>query len=159
MKEAKKTMIKPSVTMTRQAGFSLIEIMVVVIIIGLLASIVAPAVLERADEARLQKVQADFKSIQTALKLYRIDNFVYPSSEQGLEALVTKPSMSPVPRNWKSPGYIETLQEDPWNRPYLYLSPGEAHEYDIYTLGADGVSGGEGANADISVWDQPGKSE
>jgi len=145
--------------LSRQAGFSLIEIMVVVIIIGLLASIVAPAVLDRADEARIQKVQADFKSIQTALKLYRIDNFVYPTSEQGLEALVTKPSIAPIPRNWKSSGYIETLQQDPWGRPYLYLSPGEAHEYDIYTLGADGISGGEGPNADINIWDQPAASE
>lgn len=142
-----------------QSGFSLIEIMVVVIIIGLLASIVAPMVLDRADEARLKKVQADFKAIQTALKLYRIDNFTYPTSEQGLEALVTKPSQAPVPRNWKNGGYIETLQQDPWGRPYLYMSPGEGHEYDIYTLGADGVTGGDGQNADISVWTQPEKAE
>lgn len=143
----------------KQAGFSLIEIMVVVIIIGLLASIVAPMVLDRADEARLKKVQADFKAIQTALKLYRIDNFTYPTSEQGLDALVTKPSQAPVPRNWKNGGYIETLQQDPWGRPYLYMSPGEGHEYDIYTLGADGVSGGDGQNADIHVWDQPEKAQ
>lgn len=142
-----------------QSGFSLIEIMVVVIIIGLLASIIGPAVLDRADEARLKKVQADFKSIQTALKLYRIDNFIYPSTEQGLEALVTKPSLAPVPRNWKNGGYVEQLQQDPWGRPYLYMSPGEGKEYDIYTLGADGVSGGEGQAADISVWQQPEKAE
>lgn len=143
----------------QQSGFSLIEIMVVVIIIGLLASIIGPAVLDRADEARLKKVQADFKSIQTALKLYRIDNFIYPSTEQGLEALVTKPSLAPVPRNWKNGGYVEQLQQDPWGRPYLYMSPGEGKEYDIYTLGADGVSGGEGQAADISVWQQPEKAE
>ena len=142
-----------------QSGFSLIEIMVVVIIIGLLASIIGPAVLDRADEARLKKVQADFKSIQTALKLYRIDNFIYPSTEQGLEALVTKPSLAPVPRNWKNGGYVEQLQQDPWGRAYLYMSPGEGHEYDIYTLGADGVSGGEGQAADISVWQQPDKAQ
>jgi general secretion pathway protein G len=136
-----------------QGGFSLIEIMVVVIIIGLLASIVAPAVLNRADDARLQKVQADFRNIQTALKLYRIDNFVYPTSEQGLEALVERPTISPVPRNWRQGGYLEELPRDPWGNPYHYLSPGESREYDIYTLGADGVSGGEGQNADISVWD------
>lgn len=136
-----------------QRGFSLIEIMVVVIIIGLLASIVAPAVLNRADDARIQKVHADFRNIQTALKLYRIDNFVYPSSEQGLEALVERPTIAPVPRNWRQGGYLEELPRDPWGNPYQYLSPGESREYDIYTLGADGVSGGDGQNADISVWD------
>ena len=136
-----------------QRGFSLIEIMVVVIIIGLLASIVAPAVLNRADDARIQKVHADFRNIQTALKLYRIDNFVYPSSEQGLEALVERPTIAPVPRNWRQGGYLEELLRDPWGNEYQYLSPGESREYDIYTLGADGVSGGDGQNADISVWD------
>lgn len=140
--------------MRRQGGFSLIEIMVVVIIIGLLASIVAPAVLNRADDARIQKVQADFKNIQTALKLYRIDNYVYPSSEQGLEALVQKPTTAPEPRNWKQGGYLDDLPQDPWGNDYKYLSPGESREYDIYTLGADGVTGGEGQNADISVWDE-----
>ncbi|WP_036188346.1 type II secretion system major pseudopilin GspG [Marinimicrobium agarilyticum] len=137
-----------------QGGFSLIEIMVVVIIIGLLASIVAPAVLDRADEARIQKVHADFKAIQTALKLYRIDNYTYPTTEQGLEALVNKPTMAPEPRNWKQSGYLDELPQDPWGSPYQYLSPGETREYDIYTLGADGISGGEDQNADISVWDE-----
>lgn len=139
---------------TRQSGFSLIEIMVVVVIIGLLASIVAPMVLDRADEARVNKVQADFKNIQTALNLYRIDNYVYPSSEQGLEALVSKPTLTPVPRNWRASGYLDQLPMDPWGNHYLYLSPGETREYDIYTQGADGVAGGEGPAADISVWDQ-----
>lgn len=143
----------------RQGGFSLIEIMVVVIIIGLLASIVAPAVLNRADEARIQKVHADFKAIQTALKLYRIDNYVYPSSEQGLEALVEKPTMAPQPRNWRKGGYLEELPQDPWGQPYKYLSPGESREYNIYTLGADGVTGGEDQNADISVWDERGQDD
>lgn len=143
----------------RQSGFSLIEIMVVVIIIGLLASIIGPAVFDRVSEARIKKVQADFKSIQTALKLYKLDNFIYPTSEQGLEALAAKPSQAPVPRNWKSGGYVETLQTDPWGRPYLYMSPGEGHEYDIYTLGADGITGGEGEAADIHVWQQPDKAE
>lgn len=145
--------MKKQFTWRGQSGFSLIEIMVVVIIIGLLASIVAPAVLNRADDARIQKVHADFRNIQTALKLYRIDNFVYPSSEQGLEALVERPTIAPVPRNWRQGGYLEELPRDPWGNPYQYLSPGESREYDIYTLGADGVSGGDGQNADISVWD------
>ncbi|WP_341938111.1 type II secretion system major pseudopilin GspG [Marinimicrobium sp. C2-29] len=146
--------MKQNQGMRRQGGFSLIEIMVVVIIIGLLASIVAPAVLNRADDARIQKVQADFKNIQTALKLYRIDNYVYPSSEQGLEALVSKPTTAPEPRNWKQGGYLDDLPQDPWGNDYKYLSPGESREYDIYTLGADGVTGGEGQNADIGVWDE-----
>ncbi len=143
----------------RQSGFTLIEIMVVVIIIGLLASVAVPTVLDRVDESRVQKAKADFKALQTALKLYRIDNFVYPTSEQGLEALVTKPSLAPVPRNWKSSGYIDQLQLDPWGRAYLYVSPGEGHDYDIYTLGADGVSGGADAAADLSIWQAAEKTE
>ena len=136
-----------------QAGFTLIEIMVVVIIIGLLAGIVVPNVMDSLDKANVQKARADFKTLQTALKLYRIDNFNYPSTEQGLEALVSKPSIAPIPRNYKSNGYIETLPKDPWGSDYQYMSPGESHEYDIYSLGADGVSGGEEQNADLSVWD------
>lgn len=143
----------------RQTGFSLIEIMVVVIIIGLLVAIVAPNVSDSADKSRIQKAKADFKNIQTALQLYKLDNFNYPTTEQGLEALVTKPSQAPVPRSYKKGGYIEQLQQDPWGRPYQYESPAEGHDYNIYTLGADGVSGGEDQNADINVWQQPEKSE
>ena len=138
----------------QQAGFTLVEIMVVVIIIGLLAGIVVPNVMDNLDKANVQKARADFSSLQTALKLYRIDNFNYPTTEQGLEALVTKSSIAPVPRNFKSGGYIDNLNKDPWGNDYQYMSPGEGHEYDIYSLGADGVSGGEGQNADISVWDE-----
>lgn len=119
---------------------------------GLLISIVAPTVLNRADEARVQKAQADFKAIETALKIYRLDNFVYPSSEQGLEALVTPSNIDPQPRNFKEGGYLAEVPLDPWGRPYLYLSPGENGEVDIYTLGADGLSGGEDQNADIGNW-------
>lgn len=138
----------------RQAGFTLVEIMVVVIIIGLLAGIVVPNVMDNLDKANVQKARADFSALQTALKLYRIDNFNYPTTEQGLEALVTKSSIAPVPRNFKASGYIDNLNKDPWGNDYQYMSPGEGHEFDIYSLGADGVSGGDGQNADISVWDQ-----
>lgn len=138
----------------KQRGFSLIEILVVLVIIGLLVSIVAPNVLQRADDARIQKVKADFKNIETALKLYKLDNFNYPTTEQGLKALAEKPTMDPLPRNWKQGGYVEQAPEDPWGRPYLYLSPPEfGHgDYDIYSLGADGVTGGEEQNADLGNW-------
>ena len=136
----------------RQGGFSLVEILVVLVIMGLLISVVAPTVLNRADEARVQKVQADFKAIETALKIYRLDNYVYPTTEQGLEALVQPSSLDPVPRNFKKGGYLPELPVDPWGRPYLYLSPGENGEVDIYSLGADGLSGGEDQNADIGNW-------
>ncbi len=134
------------------AGFSLVEILVVLVIMGLLISVVAPTVLNRADEARVQKAQADFKAIETALKIYRLDNYVYPSTEQGLEALVEASTMSPEPRNFKQGGYLSELPIDPWGRPYLYLSPGEHGEIDIYSLGADGLSGGEEQAADIGNW-------
>lgn len=136
----------------RQSGFSLVEILVVLVIMGLLISIVAPTVLNRADDARIQKAQADFKAIETALKIYRLDNFVYPTTEQGLEALVTASPLDPQPRNFKRGGYLAEIPVDPWGRPYLYLSPGENGEIDIYTLGADGLSGGEDQNGDIGNW-------
>jgi general secretion pathway protein G len=148
-------------TRNRQFGFSLIEILVVLVIIGLLVSIVAPNVLQRADEARVQKVKADFKNIETALKLYKLDNFNYPTTEQGLKAWVEKPTMDPIPRNWKQGGYVEKLPEDPWGHTYLYLSPPEfGHgDFDIYTLGADGVTGGEDQNADIGNWQDGHKDQ
>ena len=135
-----------------QRGFSLVEILVVLVIMGLLISIVAPTVLNRADEARVQKVYADFKAIETALKIYRLDNYVYPTTEQGLEALVEASSLDPEPRNFKAGGYLQQLPLDPWGRPYLYLSPGEHGEVDLYSLGADGVSGGEDQNAAVGNW-------
>lgn len=136
----------------QQRGFSLVEILVVLVIMGLLISIVAPTVLNQADGARVQKVQADFKAIETALKIYRLDNYVYPTTEQGLEALVTATQLEPEPRNFKQGGYLGEVPSDPWGRPYLYLSPGENGEVDIYSLGADGLSGGEGPNADLGNW-------
>ncbi len=140
--------------MRKQSGFSLIEIMVVVVIMGILVSLVAPAVLNRVDDARIQKAHADFKSIETALNLYRMDNFNYPTSDQGLQALVSQPSTEPSAPNWKAGGYLQEMPQDPWGRPYLYLSPGEHGEVDIYTLGADGIPGGEGQNADIGNWSE-----
>jgi general secretion pathway protein G len=139
-------------TARNQQGFSLVEILVVLVIMGLLISVVAPTVLNRADEARVQKSYADFKSIETALKIYRLDNYVYPTTEQGLEALVEASSLDPEPRNFKTGGYLQEVPFDPWGRPYLYLSPGENGEIDIYSLGADGLSGGEGQNVDIGNW-------
>jgi general secretion pathway protein G len=134
------------------AGFSLVEILVVLVIMGLLISVVAPTVLNRADEARVGKVLADFKNIETALKIYRLDNYVYPTTEQGLEALVEASTLDPEPRNFKEDGYLEDVPLDPWGRPYLYLSPGEHGDVDLYSLGADGLSGGEDQSIDIGNW-------
>jgi general secretion pathway protein G len=139
--------------MREQRGFSLVEILVVLVIMGLLVSVVAPTVLNRADEARVQKVYADFANIQTALKLYRLDNFLYPTSEQGLEALVNATTLEPEPRNFKQGGYLDRLPADPWGRPYLYLSPGDNGEFDLYSMGAEGLSGGESQNQDLGNWD------
>ena len=134
-----------------QAGFSLIEIMVVLVIIGLLVSVVAPNFLDKADEARVQAVKADFKAIETTLKIYRLDNYNYPTSEQGLEALVEMPTIDPIPANWKKSGYLDSVPLDPWGRPYLYLSPAEfgSGDFDLISLGADGVTGGVDQNMDI----------
>jgi general secretion pathway protein G len=136
----------------QQRGFTLIEIMVVVIILGILAAIVAPNVIGRIDDAQAARVQQDLRGIESALNFYRLDNFTYPTSEQGLEALVTKPS-DPNIRNWKSGGYLPRLPKDPWGNAYLYLSPGNNGEIDIYTLGRDGRPGGEGVDADVGNWD------
>lgn len=140
----------------RQSGFSLIEIMVVVVIIGLLAAAIGPNVIGALGQAQSTTVQSDFKSIETALKMYKLDNFVYPSTEQGLEALVAPPETDPLPKNWRGDGYLPELPLDPWDNEYLYSSPGESKPYEIYTLGADGVRGGVDEYADITNWDRPG---
>jgi general secretion pathway protein G len=137
---------------SKQYGFSLIEILVVLVIMGLLISIIAPNVLGRADDARVQKVFADFSAIETGLRMYRLDNFAYPSSEQGLRALSERPTLAPLPANWNSGGYLESLPIDPWGNAYLYLSPGQQGAYDIFSYGADAVRGGEGQNADYGNW-------
>lgn len=133
-------------------GFTLIEIMVVVVIIGILAAIIAPNILGRADEARVTAAKQGIRTIDSALKLYRLDNFNYPTTDQGLEALVELPTIPPEPRNWKDGGYLERLPQDPWGNDYVYLSPGQRGEFDLYSLGADGQPGGEGLNADLGNW-------
>ncbi len=136
--------------MKNQKGFSLIEIMVVVVILGILASIVVPKIISRPDEARVVKAKQDVLAIQNALDLYKLDNGMYPTTEQGLAALSTKPTTSPEPRDWKQ--YLKRLPTDPWGKAYFYLNPGEHGDVDIYTLGADGQAGGEGINAEIGNW-------
>lgn len=139
-------------TSQAQQGFTLIELIVVIVILGLLGSIIAPKFLGKTDTARITKVKTDIGALESALELYKLDNFNYPTTEQGLEALVNEPS-DPAPANWQKGGYIKKLRKDPWQRDYLYLSPGEHGEIDIYSLGADGVEGGEDANADIGNWE------
>ncbi|MDJ0927703.1 MAG: type II secretion system major pseudopilin GspG [Gammaproteobacteria bacterium] len=135
----------------RQRGFTLIEIMVVVVILGILAALIAPNVISRIDDAQITKAKQDIRAIESALKLYRLDNFKYPTTDEGLDALVTPPN-DPNAR-WPEGGYLDRLPTDPWDQPYVYLSPGNQGEFDIYTLGRDGQQGGEGLDADIGNWD------
>lgn len=134
-------------------GFTLIEIMVVVAILGILAALVVPKIMGRPDEARIVAAKQDIASIKQALNLYRLDNQRYPTTEQGLQALIEKPASGPIPGNWKSSGYLERLPNDPWGAPYQYLNPGLRGEIDVFSLGADGAAGGEGNNADIGSWE------
>ncbi|NDP40345.1 MAG: type II secretion system major pseudopilin GspG [Rhodoferax sp.] len=142
--------ISQSLRRRLQAGFTLIELMVVLLIIGVLAALIVPNVLDRADDARVTAAKTDVNNLMQALKLYRLDNQRYPTAEQGLQALLTKPTTAPVPPNWKS--YLDLLPNDPWGQPYAYLNPGIKGEIDVMSFGADGQAGGEGKNADIGSW-------
>ena len=134
-------------------GFTLLEILIVITILGILASLIAVKLMDRPGEARQLKSQMDLQSLETALKLYKLDNLRYPTTEQGLQALITKPASGPEANGWKSGGYLEKMPKDPWGNPYQYLSPGIRGEIDVLSFGADGQAGGTGNDADIGSWD------
>lgn len=136
----------------RPRGFTLIEIMVVVVILSILAALIVPKLMSRPDEARVVAAQQDIRAIVQALKLYRLDNLRYPTTEQGLAALVKPPSVAPLAPNWKAGGYLERLHKDPWGNEYQYLNPGLRDEIDVFSFGADGQAGGEKFDADIGSW-------
>lgn len=139
---------------TARAGFTLLEVLVVVFILSLLAAIVAPKIIGRTDDAKLAEAKVQIKNFETALKLFKLDSGFYPSTEQGLEALVAKPAIGKIPKNYREDGYLEhkKIPLDPWGNPYLYVSPGIHGDFDIISLGSDGQEGGEGKNADIQNW-------
>jgi general secretion pathway protein G len=134
----------------RHGGFTLIEVMVVVVILGILAAIIVPKVMGKPDQARMTKAKQDIRAIESALNMYKLDNYQYPSTEQGLKALVEKPTTDPKPPHWS--GYLEHVPVDPWGHKYHYLNPGTHGTIDVYTLGADNHSGGDGVNADVGNW-------
>jgi general secretion pathway protein G len=136
----------------RHSGFTLIEVMIVIVILGVLAALIVPKVMGRPDEARAAAARQDIFTIMQSLKLYKLDNRRYPTTEQGLAALVQKPSQAPVPQSWSAGGYLEKLPNDPWGQPYQYLNPGLHGEIDVMSFGADGQPGGQGADADIGNW-------
>lgn len=137
---------------TAARGFTLIEIMVVVVIMGILAALVVPKLMGRTDDARILAAKQDISTLMQGLKLYRLDNQRYPTTEQGLQALVARPATAPVPPNWKAGGYLDRLNKDPWGNLYQYLSPGVRGEVDVFSYGADGQPGGTGNDADIGSW-------
>ena len=141
-----------SVTLKHNArGFTLIEVMVVIVILSVLAALIVPRIMSRPDEASAVAAKQDVAQVLQALKLYRLDNFRYPSTQQGLQALVVKPTQEPVPQRWQS--YLDKLPKDPWGNPYQYLSPGIKGEVDVFSLGADGKPGGDGVDSDVGSWD------
>lgn len=135
-----------------QQGFTLIEILVVVSILAILGALIVPKIMDRPNEARIVAAKHDIGTVVAALKLYKLDNGRYPSTDQGLQALVEKPTTDPVPANWKSGGYLEKMPKDPWGHDYLYLNPGIKREIDVMSYGADGQQGGEGFDADLGSW-------
>ena len=146
-----RTFNRPS-SSRRHSGFTLIEIMVVVVIMGVLAALLVPRLMGRTDDARILAAKQDIATLMQALKLYRLDNQRYPTTEQGLQALIARPTNGPQPANWKSGGYIDRLNKDPWGNIYQYMSPGTRSEVDIFSYGADGQVGGTGNDADIGSW-------
>lgn len=145
--------LRRSLRRTAQRGFTLIEIMVVVVIMGILAALVVPKLMGRADDARITAARQDISTLMQALKLYKLDNQRYPTTEQGLQALISKPTSGPAANGWKNGGYVDKLPKDPWGGQYQYLSPGVKGEVDIFSYGADGQPGGSGNDADIGSWD------
>ncbi len=137
-----------------RAGFTLLEIMVVIVILGLLAALVVPRLIGRTEEAKRTQVRLQIKNIEQALQLFKLDNGFYPSTEQGLTALVSTPETGRIPKNYRKEGYIDRVPKDPWGNHYVYISPGTHGDYDITSLGADDVPGGEGEDADINSWDE-----
>ncbi|MFT6551940.1 MAG: general secretion pathway protein G [Zhongshania marina] len=138
----------------KQSGFSLLEIMVVIVIMGLLVAVVAPNVLQNQDRAMVEKARADISVLEQALDMYKLDNHVYPTTDQGLQALVKRPDTGPTPKNYRSNGYIKRLPEDPWGNPYVFIQPGEHGAFDLYSTGADGEEGGEELASDIVNWQE-----
>lgn len=143
-------------TRLQSSGFTLIEVMVVVVILGILASIIVPKIMDKPDEARIVKAKQDIRAIQSALEMYKLDNFVYPTTDQGLQALVTKPTVDPVPPHWKQ--YLDRVPIDPWDNPYQYLNPGVHNPIDIWTYGPKGPSGGSADAGVIGNWNLEGGS-
>ncbi len=139
-----------------EKGFTLLELMIVIVILGILATFLVPKIMQKPDEARVAKAKSDIKTLELALKMYKLDNGIYPTTEQGLKALIERPDIPPAPKNWRQGGYLDAniVPSDPWGNPYIYRSPGDDNrEYEIICFGADGKEGGVGVNADIKSWE------